>query len=140
MSKRHKIYTWLLITLSYVFSYGSTLVASYHYLAKDLIKESSIKGGGFFFAITGITLITAIVSLTKLINRMKANVFKSIFKGLMKVGIIFIIKFTVTYVSVNFEALSSVLMFTIFGMILGTSVEAYTVHKYGDYVREVGVL
>lgn len=137
MSKLSKFKAWTLIALSYVFSYGATLVSAYHYLAKDQISG---KGGGFFYTVVGITLILAIVSINRLLNKMDANTFKSIFKGLMKIGIVFVLMFVATFISVNFDELSKVLMFTMFGLALGTLVEVLAVHKYGDYIREVGVL
>lgn len=140
ISKKGKFLTWFLIILSYVFSYGSALVASYFYLAKDHLGSSAGKGGGFFYTVVGIILITLIISTTKLINKMGANVFKTIFKGLMKIGIIFVIKFATSYVSLNFQALTNVLSFTVLGMMLGTITEMIAVQKYGDYIREVGVL
>lgn len=137
MSKLSKFKAWTLIAISYIFSYGATLVSAYHYLAKD---QLSGKGGGFFYTVVGITLILAIVSINRLINKMDANTFKSIFKGLMKIGIVFILMFAATFISVNFNELSKVLMFTMFGLALGTLIEVLAVHKYGDYIREVGVL
>lgn len=139
MTKRQKFKVWFLIALSYVFNFGTPFAAAYVYLAKDNVSKLP-KGGAFFFIVGGIIAITFFVSVMKLINKMKANTFKSIFKGLVKVCIIIGIQFSLKYVTYNFIELLKVFNITIIGMVLGTLVETYVVSKYNDYVREVEIL
>lgn len=140
MTKKQKFTAWFLIIMSYVSTYGAALSASYIYLAKDIVKSESFKGGGFLYFVVGVIVVTFVVSVTKLINKMKANGFKTLFKSLMKIGVLLFLSFFVRYIAHNFEALYKVLGFTIFGLGLGTTFEMIVVTKYKDYIQEVGIL
>lgn len=130
---------WFLIVISYLFKFGTALIASYHYLAKDVIRESNVKGGVFYYTIVSIILLTLFVSVTKLINRMKANTFKSLFRGFTHISMVYFVMLISEYINANVKALTSVLQFTILGMLLGIVIEAVVVGKFKDYIREVGI-
>lgn len=140
MTIKQKMFAWLLIALSYISSFATPLVASYFYLAKDKLAEEAGKGGAFFYIFVSIVFMVLVISLTKLVNKMKANVFKSIFKTFIKLSIVVFLMFMTSYVSYNFAALQKVLGFTVGGMALGSAFEIWAVAKYGKYFGEVGVL
>ena len=140
MTKKQKLLAWSLIILSYVFSYGTALAAAYHYLAKETLAKEGGKGGAVFYLFVGVLSLVLVISVNRLIHKMKANTFKSLFRGITKVGFIFVVKLGLMYANVNAAALINVMDFTLLGMVLGIVTEMFVVHKYNAYIREVGIL
>lgn len=140
MTKKSKIFAWALIILSYVVTFGIPLTASYHYLAKETIAKDAGVGGAIFWIVTSIISLAAVISINKLINKMKANTFKSLFKGLSKIGFIYLLKMMLMFTTVNVQNLDKVIDFSIIGLVIGTLIQVFAVTKYNEYIREVGIL
>lgn len=140
MTKKSKIFAWVLIILSYVATFGIPLTAAYHYLAKETIAKEAGVGGALFWIVTAIISLAAVISINKLINKMKANTFKSLFKGLTKIGFIYLLKMMLMFTTINVQNLDKVIDFSIMGLVIGTLIQVFAVTKYNEYIREVGIL
>ena len=140
MTKKSKIFAWSLIILSYVATFGIPLAAAYNYLARETIAKEAGVGGALFWIITSIISLAAVISINKLINKMKANTFKSLFKGLTKIGFIYLLKMMLMFTTVNVQNLDKVIDFSIMGLVIGTLIQVFVVSKYNEYIREVGIL
>lgn len=137
-SFKTKFYSWLLIMLSYLATFVTPMIAAYYLLASDVVSEHT-KGGIFYFIVIGIFGGGLAITLTKLINKQKANIFKTIFKLGVKTGLILAFMSMINYISFNLDNLQSVLWIGLSGFILGSIIEAFAVFKYPEYLREVGV-
>lgn len=136
---KQKILAWVLIIGSYIFTYLTPMVASYYLLAEEQVEEAG-KGGAFFWMVISISSVFAIVAIHRMVNRTKANMFKSFFKGLARIGFITLMAFLLRYVNFNLGAILNVIWITIGGSVIGVLLEMTAVGKYRDYIREVGVL
>lgn len=139
LTLKQKILAWLLIIGSYVFTYLTPMMASYFYLAVDKVEEAG-KGGIAFWMVVSISSVFAIVALNRMINKTKANMFKSFFKGMARIGFIALMAFLVKYVNFNLANVLSVIYVSIGGSVVGVLLEMWAVGKYKNYIREVGVL
>lgn len=135
---KDKIISWFLIALHYGFIFVTPMIAAYFYLAKDTLDKAG-KGGLLYFLIVGLAGGGLAIALLKLINKQKANGFKTIFRMGIKIGLMFGILNMVKYINVNLAALDKVLWITLGGFIVGSIIEFIAVSKYRDYIREVGV-
>lgn len=140
MTIKKKLLAWLLVALSYAFKFLTPLIAGYHYLAKDVIAREAGKGGAFWYFFVSILVTVFFISMFKLVNKMKANFFKSMFRGLVNIGVVVFLMILTNYISYNFSALNKVLGFTVSGVAVGTLFEVAAVSFYGQYFREAGVL
>lgn len=139
LTAKKKLLVWLLIVIAYVLKFGTALVAGWHYLAKDIVRESNVKGGIFYYTFIGVVVFALFISILKLINKMKANAFKTLFKGFTSIAVVYTILLLAVFINTNVLALTKVLQITISGMFLGTILEAYIVWKFNNYIREVGI-
>jgi hypothetical protein len=69
---------------------------------------------------------------------MEANLFKSIFKMALRVGIALGLVMLVKFVDLNEAKLINFLYTLLGGMFLGSLIETIAVSLYGKYIREVG--
>lgn len=136
---KQKIAAWSLIIGSYVFTYLTPMVASYYLLAEEKVEEAG-KGGAFFWMMMSISAVFAIVAIHRMVNRTKANMFKSFFKGFSRIGFIALMAFLLRYINFNLAAILDVIWITIGGSVIGLLLEMTAVGKYKEYIREVGVL
>lgn len=128
---------WVLIILSYITTFVTPMVAAYFLLAIEKVEEVG-RGGAFYFTIVSIIGVVMVITLTKAVNGMKANLFKSIFKIALKVAIILAIINSIKYVDLNMDKLLSFLYICLAGITVGSLLEIIAVYLYSDYIREVG--
>lgn len=135
---KEKIAAWSLIILHYASIFVTPMLAAYYYLAKDTLEEAG-KGGFLYFLVIGIFGGAAAFTAIRLINKQKANLLKTTLRTTVKILMLYVIMDMVKYVNVNLVALDKVLWITLGGFVFGSVIEAVTVWKFRDYVREVGV-
>lgn len=140
MTKKSKFFAWTLIVLSYVATFGIPLAAAYKYLAQDTIAKEAGVGGAVFWIVVSIISLGLVISVNKLVNKMKANTFKSLFKAITKIGFVYVLKMMLIFTSVNVANLNKVIDFAIMGMVIGAILEVWAVSRYTEYIREVGIL
>lgn len=140
ISSKQKFAAWTLVILSYIFNYITPMVAAYFLLAEEKITEaSSSKGGLAFWLVVTFAGAGAMFAVRRMVNKMKANVFKSFFKNFIKIGFIILMAFVVNYISFNLSQLLTVIWISVGGAVLGTLVEMIAVGKFKHYIREAGV-
>ena len=133
-----KIKSWLLIVLAYLITFVTPMVAAYYLLAKDVMQEAG-KGGLLYFLVIGVFGGGLIIAATKIINKQKSNVFKTIFRLGVKTLLLLSVLALVKYIDYNLQNLEYVLYIAFGGFAIGAIVEAIAVAKFTDYIREVGV-
>jgi hypothetical protein len=79
-----------------------------------------------------------VITLVKAVNKMEANLFKSIFKTALKVIIALSLIMIVKFVDMNEAKLVNFLYTLLGGFTLGSIFEMIAVILYGKYIREVG--
>lgn len=139
MTLKQKIAAWALIVGSYILTYLTPMVASYYLLAEEKVEEAG-KGGAIFWMVMSVSAVFAIVAINRMVNKTKANMFKSFFKGFSRVGFIMLMAFLIRYVNFNLGAILNVIWITAGGSVIGILLEMWAVGKYKNYIREVGVL
>lgn len=130
--------TWVLIVLSYMFTFIPPVIAAYFFLAVEKVEEMG-KGGAFYYTIISIVGIVMIITLTKAVNNMRANLFKSIFKIALKVSILLGAVGMIKYIDFNMVNLIYFFYVSLGGVVIGSLLEIIAVWFYSDYIREVGV-
>jgi uncharacterized membrane protein len=138
ISIKSKIIAWFLVTLSYLFTFVTPMVAAYYLLAQDKLEEAS-KGGFFYFLIIGVFGGSLIIAFITIINKQKANTIKTIFRFIVKIAILYGVLAFTNYIDYNITALLKVIYIASGGFIVGSLIEMFAVSKYRDYIREVGV-
>ena len=133
---RSKVVVWTGVTLSYLFTFLAPILSAYFLLAKD---KTAHKGGFLYFSIVLIFGIGAIVALRKLIKKQDANLFKTIFRWIIKMIILVAFMLLFKYIDYNLEALSMVLYTVVGSFFIAFLIESYLVLNYRDYVRKIGV-
>jgi hypothetical protein len=132
-----RFWAWVLIILSYLTTFGVPIVGAYYFLAVDRVKEEG-RGGIFYLTMVSIFLIVMLITLIKAVDKMEANLFKSIFKMALRVGIALGLVMLVKFVDLNEAKLINFLYTLLGGMFLGSLIETIAVSLYGKYIREVG--
>ena len=87
--------------------------------------------------------ITFIVFLTKIFNaikKQKAGYTKAIFKLVVSMITLYVIYTITTYIQINFEQLGILILWTIFGRLLGFAFELIAVKIDKVYLEEIGVV
>lgn len=135
---KDKIGAWALTIMSYLATFVTPMVAAYYMLAQDTMEEAG-KGGLLYFIIVGIFGGAGVITAIKILNKQKANSIKTILRTAVKITFLVLIVRMVEYIDFNIDKLIDVLYITIGGFILGSLFEWLAVHKYTDYIREVGV-
>jgi hypothetical protein len=138
MTTQKKILAWLLIILSYLFTFVTPMVAAYYLLAQDKLEEAT-KGGFFYFLVIGIFGGALIIAFMKIINKQKSNIIKSAFRFVVKIAMLYGALAFTRYIDYNISALINVIYISAAGFLVGALVETFAVAKYKEYIREVGV-
>lgn len=133
-----KVKAWLLIILTYIFTFLTPVLAAFFLLADDVYKSES-KGGFLFYLILTIVAVVFATYITRVVNKQKANHFKTIFKAGLFYGIMWLMLSLLDYVTFNIERLDLVIYISMVGYFLGALTKSLAVHRYYDYVRELGV-
>jgi hypothetical protein len=132
-----RFWAWILIILSYLSTFLLPIVGAYYFLAIDKVKESG-RGGIFYLTLVSIFTIIMLITLVKAVNKMEANLFKSIFKTALKVIIALSLIMIIKFVDMNEAKLINFLYTLLGGFTLGSMFEMIAVILYGKYIREVG--
>ena len=133
--KRLKV--WVMIILSYIFTFVTPMVAAYFFLAIDKVSEMG-RGGAVYYTIISVIGIIMVITLNKAVGEMEANLFKSIFKIALKVAIILGVLNFIRYIDFNTDKLFNFMYVSLGGVVIGSTLEIIAVYLYGDYIREVG--
>lgn len=133
--KRLKV--WVMIILSYIFTFVTPMVAAYFFLAIDKVSEMG-RGGAVYYTIISVIGIIMVITLNKAVGEMEANLFKSIFKIALKVAIILGVLNFIRYIDFNTDKLFNFMYVSLGGVVIGSILEIIAVYLYGDYIREVG--
>jgi len=142
MSIKDKILAGFLVTLWFIFTFAGPIIAAYFFLAEDVTTAASThKSGALFFTIVTVFAGSGIIFLMKWINKLKANIFKTLFKLAIRLAIISFVIIMCKYVSFNLLDLVTVLKITLGCFVVGSVFEVIAVEseKTKPIIREWGV-
>ena len=134
-----KFWAWFCIVFSYLFTYTTPIVAAYFLLAEQRVRTIEGKSGVVYYFILGVFGLALFIAFTKTVLRMKANLFKSLFKTVFEIGFIMALISAVKYLDLNYDKIITLLCCTLSGFGIGNIFEMIAVSKYKAYIREVGV-
>jgi hypothetical protein len=133
-----KIKAWLLIFASFLFTFVTPLVSAYFLLAKRETNEKFIMGA-IFWMVAIVTVGALVFYINRQFLAAKANVFKTIFKGVKAISLLGLLWFLLNYIDANITKLAYTVAISIGGVFIGKIFELIAVIKYKDYIQEVGV-
>lgn len=133
-----KFKAWLLILASWLFTFATPIISAYFLLAKRESVEK-FRLGLVFWLVATVTVGALVFYINRQFMNVKANVFKTIFKGVKSISLLGLLWFFLSYVDTNITKLGYVVAITVGGVFIGKIFEFIAVAKYKDYIQEVGV-
>ena len=137
MGVRKYAMIWFLAILSYLFTFGTPLIASYFMFAKPL--DASM-GGAFFYLTVASVALVLMIKLFSVVHKMKIGYAKVI------ISLLFVTVFTMTskaffeVVGNNFHELVTFVLIWYAGYLLGIVPKVIAIRIDTTYLREVGIL
>lgn len=132
-----KLKIWGLTLLIYLSTFGVPIIAGYLTFAEK-IEETT--GGGFFYFVFFITFIVFLTKIFNAIKKQKAGYTKAIFKLLVSMITLYVVYEITTYIQINFQELGALILWTIFGRLLGFMFELIAIRIDKVYLEEIGVV
>lgn len=138
MTAGKKFKAMTLVGMSLMSTFLAPLISAYFLLAKRESQEKFI-AGAVFWIVASVIVGALVFYINKQFTQAKANVFKTIFKGIRNVALLGLIWFMLSYIDVHMQNLIYTVAISMASGLLGKLFEIIAVVKYKDYIREVGV-
>lgn len=138
MTAGQKFKAMTLVVLSLGTTFLAPLIAAYFLLAKRETQEKFI-AGAVFWIVASIIIGALVIYINRQFTQAKANVFKTIFKGVRNIALLGFVWFALTYIELHMQNLIYTVAISMASVILGKVFEMIAVIKYKEFIREVGV-
>jgi ABC-type uncharacterized transport system fused permease/ATPase subunit len=133
-----KIKALALVILSYMSTYLTPVIAAFFILADGAWKGEQ-KWNLIFLLFVMIVFIAFAIKVATVVNKQKANHFKTLFQGGIFMGFMWLIMGIIDYMTFNMLQIQQVLWITVLGYAGGMLFKTLAIQKYKDFIRELGV-
>lgn len=133
---RKYFWIWVLIVLSYLFTFATPLIASYFMFAKPVNASA---GGALFYVTIATVSLAFLVKLFSIVHKMKISYAKVVLSLLATTVLAMTSKAFFEIVGTNFELLVDFVIVWYLGYLVGVIPKWFAIKIDREYLREIQV-